>query len=103
MLSGIEVLLVEDQMLIAMDLEAMLELRGARTITTGSAEDALRILQALAPEVAVLDINLGIGTSIPVAEELSRRNIPFVFATGYGDKSHIPPVFDATPSSSETL
>ena len=57
----------------------------------------MRILQTLAPEVAVLDINLGIGTSIPVAEELSRRNIPFVFATGYGDKSHIPPAFAATP------
>jgi light-regulated signal transduction histidine kinase (bacteriophytochrome) len=98
LLSGIKVLLVEDQMLIAMDLEAMLEVRGAtHTVTTGSSEDALKILRNFSPDIAVLDINLGIGTSIPVAEELSRRNIPFIFATGYGDKSWIPPALIAAP------
>ena len=38
----------------------------------------------------MLDINLGTGTSIAVAEELTRKNIPFLFATGYGDSISIP-------------
>jgi light-regulated signal transduction histidine kinase (bacteriophytochrome) len=98
LLSGVKVLLVEDQMLIAMDLEAMLATKGAtQTVTTGSSEDALKTLQRFAPDVAVLDINLGVGTSINVAEELLKRNIPFVFATGYGDKSFIPATFASVP------
>ena len=41
----------------------------------------------------MLDVNLGSGNSFPVAEELRRRNIPFIFATGYGDGSAIPAGF----------
>jgi CheY-like chemotaxis protein len=98
LLSDVKILLVEDQMLIAMDLEAMLALKGAtHTVTSGSSDDALKILKSFAPDVAVLDINLGVGTSLPVAEELLKRNIPFIFATGYGDQSWIPPALIATP------
>ena len=98
LLSRVKILLVEDQMLIAMDLEAMLASGGAtHTVTSGSTDDALRILKGFAPDVAVLDINLGVGTSLPVAEELLKRNIPFIFATGYGDQSWIPPALSATP------
>jgi CheY-like chemotaxis protein len=85
-------------MLIAMDLEAMLANKGAtNTVTTGSSADALKLLKTFAPDFAVLDINLGVGTSLPVAEELSKRNIPFIFATGYGDQSWIPPELTAAP------
>lgn len=98
LLSNIKVLLVEDQMLIAMDLETILTANGAvQPLTTGSSEDALKILKNFAPDVAVLDINLGDGTSIPVAEELMRRSIPFIFATGYGDQSWIPRALNAAP------
>jgi light-regulated signal transduction histidine kinase (bacteriophytochrome) len=98
LLSDLKILLVEDQMLIAMDLEAMLALRGAtHMVTSGSSDDAFRILKGFVPDVAVLDINLGVGTSLPVAEELSSRNIPFIFATGYGDQSWIPPSLITTP------
>jgi CheY-like chemotaxis protein len=48
------------------------------------------VLAQRRPDVAVLDVNLGTGTSIAVAEELARRNIPFLFATGYGDSISIP-------------
>ena len=98
LLSDMNVLLVEDQMLIAMDVETILTTNGAaQTMTTGSSEDALKILKNFTPDVAVLDINLGVGTSIPVAEELLRRSIPFVFATGYGDQSWIAPALAAAP------
>ncbi|WP_137932930.1 HWE histidine kinase domain-containing protein [Mesorhizobium comanense] len=90
----LRVLLVEDQMLIAMDAENMLADQGISNVAVAaSAADALQKLRAGAPHLAVLDINLGEGTSLPVAEELSRRGIPFVFATGYGDKSLIPSAF----------
>ena len=95
---AVSLLLVEDQLLIAMDLEAMLADRGvARLATAGSTAEALQRLESFAPDAAVLDINLGSGTSIPVAEALARRGIPFVFATGYGDRSLIPPQFQSAP------
>jgi len=95
---NLSLLLVEDQMLIAMDVEDMLAAKGILKVSTsGSANDALKKLKNFSPDVAVLDVNLGTGTSMPVAEELTRRDIPFVFATGYGDTSIIPDSFAAVP------
>jgi light-regulated signal transduction histidine kinase (bacteriophytochrome)/CheY-like chemotaxis protein len=90
-LSDISLLLVEDQLLIALDVEAMLNERGIIDVTTsGTVSDALSKLSALTPNAAILDVNLGTETSIPVAEELVKRKIPFVFATGYGEKGIVP-------------
>ncbi|MNL54790.1 hypothetical protein D3C87_1781520 [compost metagenome] len=47
-------------------------------------------MRGFTPDVAILDVNLGSGTSLPIAEELVRRGVPFVFATGYSDRSIIP-------------
>ena len=93
-LGDVPILLVEDQMLIAMDAETMLSGLGLTSVTTvGSASEALNRLKTFRPAAAILDINLGTGTSIVVAEELRRRGTPFVFATGYGDSSIIPAEF----------
>jgi light-regulated signal transduction histidine kinase (bacteriophytochrome)/CheY-like chemotaxis protein len=90
-LADISLLLVEDQLLIALDVEAMLNERGIIDVTTsGTVSDALNKLSALTPNAAILDVNLGTETSIPVAEELVKRKIPFVFATGYGEKGIVP-------------
>lgn len=90
-LADSKLLLVEDQMIIAMDVEFMLNDGGITDITTAaSAADALKKLKSFTPDLAVLDVNLGSGTSAPVAQELIRRGVPFVFATGYGDRSMIP-------------
>ncbi len=95
---SIRVLLVEDQLLIAMDVEQMLAAAGLTQVTTAaSVPEALRRIAASAPDVAVLDVNLGVATSIPVAEDLQRRGIPFVFATGYGDSTMIPAAFAGVP------
>ncbi len=97
-LKDLEVLLVEDQMLIALDVEAMLLESGVGQVSTAaSAASALTRLERSAPDVAVLDVNLGTGTSLPVAEELFRRGVPFVFATGYGETGVIPQGFGAIP------
>jgi len=94
----IKVLLVEDQLLIAMDVESMLADSGIDDIVIASSSaDALNRLSSRIPDVAVLDVNLGVGTSLPVAIELSRLNVPFLFATGYGDSSMISVDFAGVP------
>ena len=93
---GLDVLLVEDQMLVAMDVETMLTEAGVGRIRTATtASEGLARLREAAPDVAVLDIDLGQATSIPVAEELHRRGIPFVFATGYDEAPELPEAFRA--------
>lgn len=92
------ILLVEDQMLIAMDVEMMLEDRGFADVTTaGSVDEALGKLAGFTPSAAVLDFNLGDRNSATIATELMRRGVPFVFATGYGDTGIIPAEFRDVP------
>ncbi|WP_137128808.1 HWE histidine kinase domain-containing protein [Rhizobium sp. FY34] len=94
-LRELDLLLVEDQMLVAADVEAMLMDNGITRVTTApSAAEAFRQLKSFTPDIAVLDVNLGSGTSLPIAEELARRNVPFIFATGYSDQSVIPASFE---------
>ena len=89
--TAMRIMLLEDQMLIAMDVETMFADRGYTNLTTcNTAEEALRQLAVAAPDVAVLDVNLGIGTSIGVAERLVAMGVPFVFASGYGDGGILP-------------
>lgn len=85
-LLGKSVLLVEDQFLIAMDAEDMLLALGARSVVVcSSVREAMAALDRENPDIAMLDINLGKETSIPVAYRLRTEGVPFVFATGYDD------------------
>jgi len=93
-LSGLNVLLVEDQTLIALDTETMLlELGAAKVETFTAAEEAHAWLASASPDAGVLDINLGASSSFSIAEALRRRQIPFIFTTGYGDTKMIPDAF----------
>ena len=83
-LSGLSVLLVEDEYLIALDAEQMLRDLGVRDVEIVSTFDnAQKQTQTGAFDVAVLDVNINGQLSFPIAEILKSRNIPFVFATGY--------------------
>ena len=80
------VLLVEDNMIIAMDTEDSLRLLGVKHVeTTGSVSSALSALEDIEPDLAIVDFNLGDETSEPVIEALGQRNIPSILATGYGE------------------
>ncbi|APE27815.1 HWE histidine kinase domain-containing protein [Aurantiacibacter gangjinensis] len=80
------VLLVEDSMIIAMDVEDMLRGIGYKTVTVASTPDqALSAIDKAMPGFAILDFNLGDSTSEPVAQRLAEEGVPFWFATGYGD------------------
>ncbi len=91
-LDGRTVLLVEDSMIIALDGEDALKLLGAGTVlTAGTVARGLSILAGEpSPEFALLDFNLGIETSLAIADALMTRGIPFAFATGYGDQIDLP-------------
>lgn len=92
-LAGIDgvVLLVEDSMIIALDAEEMLLNMGAdRVDTAGSSKEALRLIKTGIPTMALLDVNLGNETSFAVARRLKELDVPFVFATGYGDDASFP-------------
>lgn len=92
------VLLVEDSLIIAMDAEDILARLGAcRVATAASVAAALDELDAEQFEVAVLDVNLGPETSLPVADALRRAGVPFVFATGYGEQLALPEEHAGTP------
>jgi light-regulated signal transduction histidine kinase (bacteriophytochrome)/CheY-like chemotaxis protein len=97
-LDGLNVLLVEDQSLIALDTEELLRSLGAATVAVAPNVDAaLHSVSADPPQFAVLDLNLGDTTSEDVAVELERLNLPFVFATGYRDSIRIPAELSAVP------
>ena len=97
-LDNLNILVVEDQALIAMDIEETLKSLGVREVRASSTtSDALELLAGFRPDAAVLDFNLGAETSEAVAKDLLARGIPFVFATGYGDTVMIPAQFAKTP------
>ncbi|WP_422369962.1 HWE histidine kinase domain-containing protein [Hoeflea sp.] len=98
-LSGRRVLIVEDQMLIALELEQILETAGIHVVATfGSVRDTLAYLSRNPlPDAAILDVNLGDSTSEEIAAFLTENKVPFLFATGYFDSSAIPRPFNTIP------
>lgn len=97
-LAGLRVLLVEDQVLIALDAENSLKLLGAsQVVIAPSAEHAMKAINQAKPDIAVLDVNLGDHTSTPIAEALRNLGVPFIFATGYGDTVMLPDSMRAVP------
>jgi PAS domain S-box-containing protein len=94
-LRGARVLIVEDAVLLAMELETGLSEAGAVVIGPAyELEEAIALLDQPI-DAAVLDANLNGRSVMPVAEVLAARGVPFVFATGYGDTGGAPGGFDA--------
>lgn len=93
-IAGLKVLIVEDSLLLAMELEAGLEDSGVEVVgCAAELGEALAMLEQ-AFDAAVLDADLNGQSVAPVAEVLRREGRPFVFATGYADKA-APMGFDA--------
>lgn len=84
-LRGKRLLIVEDEPLIALELEEMVAELGA-TLAGSVAQiaEALALIEAGSVDAAVLDVNLGRQKVDPVAAALAARGSPFVFTTGYG-------------------
>ena len=89
MASPTQILIVEDEPLIAMMLEDFLEVLDKTTAgTVDTVAGALARVADGGIDAAILDVNLRGGEkSTPIAEALAARDIPFIFATGGSDDS----------------
>jgi DNA-binding NtrC family response regulator len=82
-LNGKRVLVVEDEMLIAMDLADMLENEGASTSLAATLEKGLEVAHSQVLDLAILDVTLGQGaTCAPIASALRERGVPYVLHSG---------------------
>jgi len=96
--AGKRVLVVEDEMMIRMLLEGMLtDLGHTVAAEAGGIEEAVALAKKGAFDVAVLDVNLNGHQVTPVAEILLERGVPFIFASGYGQRG-VPEAYRAIPT-----
>jgi len=84
-LRGLSALVVEDEGPIALLIEDMLADLGCEVVAAAaSLEKACSLAESVDVDFALLDLNLNGASALPVADILRRREIPFVFSTGYG-------------------
>jgi CheY-like chemotaxis protein len=93
-----DVLIVEDDPIIALGFEDMILGFGVKTVrSAASVARALDMIRDRAPDFALLDVGLVREKSFAVAERLEALKIRFVFVTGYGTDVRLPAAFAASP------
>jgi len=80
--TGSEILLVEDEPLIAMEVRTALERAGAMVHYAQDVEPALRMADYPSLSAGIIDLRLGSGSAECVCEKLAARSVPFLFYTG---------------------
>ncbi|TIP53930.1 MAG: response regulator, partial [Mesorhizobium sp.] len=94
LLSGLKVLVVEDVFMLAQDLADQLSGAGCTVIgPVPTVQQALDQADSTALDGAVLDVNLRGDRSFPLAEQLARDGVPFIFLTGYDSVTVFPDQF----------
>ena len=84
--TGCRVLVVEDELLIALEIEGVVEALDCKIVgPTGKLETALQLASEEQFDIAILDVTIRGGKIYPVAERLLARGIPFALASGYGN------------------
>ena len=97
-LSGLSILVVEDEHLLALDYEATLEEAGGVVLGPAPSEKAaLAILETRRPDVALLDLNLDGVRPVALAETLARMSVPFAIVSGYARRMDGEPAFADAP------
>jgi DNA-binding response OmpR family regulator len=99
-LDGATILILEDEPIIGLALEDILSREGASVLHASRIEEAHDLITDMQVDSAVLDVNVHGVLSYSVAALLAERDVPFIFATGYGDRSH-PPEFAGVPTISK--
>ncbi len=85
-LTGRRILVVEDDMMIAVVIEEALQGMGCIVVgPVGKLDGALRLADDADIDAAILDVTIRGGQVFPVAERLQSRGVPFALASGYGD------------------
>lgn len=86
LLAGRTILLLEDNMIVALEAEDTLFDLGAKAVWAASTLREAEAIVAREPiDLAMLDINIGLDTSLELASRLAASGVPFIFASGYGD------------------
>ena len=84
------ILIVEDELLIAFTLEAMLVELGHEVVGIASRlDEALEMVKTMRFDIAVLDLKLGTEKSFPVADLLLELKKDFIFSTGLIGRAHV--------------
>lgn len=84
-LAGKRILVVEDEMLVAMLVEDMLAEAGCIVVGPfARVPEALAAARTETVDAALLDVNIAGEKVFPVAHVLEERGVPFLFVTGYG-------------------
>jgi CheY-like chemotaxis protein len=97
-LAGLRVLIVEDEFLLAMELETLVEGGGCTTVgPASSVGQALALINGEQPDIALLDVNLKGERATPVAAALQQRGVPYVLITGYSGAQLNEPELRAAP------
>ena len=82
------ILVLDDDPLIAMDCAMVCEENGYDVLGPAhSVREALDLLAKARPDAAILDVNLGTETSLPVAERLDKEGVPLMIVSGYAERS----------------
>jgi CheY-like chemotaxis protein len=93
-----DVLIVEDDPIIALDFEDTILGFGVKTVrTAASVARALEMIAVRPPDFALLDIGLVREKTFAIAERLEALKIPFVFVTGYGTDVRLPAALAEKP------
>lgn len=96
-LSGRRIIIIEDDYYQAHDSKASLEQAGAKVVSvTATVPDLTALMAEGEIDAALIDINLGRGTSFDFARELRASGIPFLFLTGY-DAAMLPEDLAGSP------
>ena len=97
LLADLRILVVEDEVLIAVEIEERLQRLGCEIVgPVGRLERALELARTTALDGALLEVNIKGGLVYRVAEELLTREVPVVFSTGYALNT-LPPAFQGLP------
>jgi DNA-binding response OmpR family regulator len=97
-LHGRRVLVVEDELLVAMELDSVLRAQGCAVLGPAATVDrAVALIGEGRPEVAVLDLNLGGQSALPVAAALNARGVPFLVVSGYSETQSRAPELSRAP------
>ena len=82
-LTGRVILIIEDEPLVALDVQQALEDAGATVVVTRTLAAALVAVEDNSISAAIVDHALGDGDSSEVCERLKERNVPFVTYSGF--------------------
>jgi PAS domain S-box-containing protein len=97
-LPRLRILLVEDELLLGLQAQTELETAGHKVIGIATGlKQGMEFAQDLDFDFALLDIRLGHEDSVPIAEKLRDRNVPFAFVTGFEDDLILPAHLRSVP------